>query len=127
MNVAKLRNSTAVDKALSIASITSSKLHLKESDGAQAGSSIHQDLPPKIEPTASGVSMYLQGISATSCSEIDALISDLSGLRERLVVDGSRIEQDVVDFAALNQSVVRLTEVVMDSVTHVKASSGASE
>lgn len=33
------------------------------------------------------------------------------------MVDGSRIEQDVVDFAALNQSVIQLTEVVMDSVT----------
>ena len=126
MNVARLRGSTAVDKALSITSITSSKLRLREGDGAQAGSPPHQDLPTKIEPAASSVSTYLQGISATSCNEIDALISDLSGLREKLAVDGSRIEQDVVDFAALNQSVVRLTEVVMDSVTHVKAL-GASE
>lgn len=121
MNVAKLRNSTAVDRALSIISTTAPKPHQKESGGAQVDSLV-QAPAPDTELTASGVSAYLQAVSAASCGEIDALIGDLTGLREKLAVDGRRIEQDVVDFAALNQSVVRLTEVVMDSVTHVKAS-----
>lgn len=130
MNVAKLRNSTAVDKALSITAVdkalsamstTIPKAHLKEGDGARADNPA-QDFSPKTELTVNGVSAYLQSISAMSCGEIDALIGDLTGLREKLAVDERRIEQDVIDFAALNQSIVRLTEVVMDSVTHVKAS-----
>lgn len=121
MNVAKLRGSTAVDKALSMISSTASKPHFQEGVDTLIDKST-KELSPKAELTVSGVSTYLQNVSAISCGEIEALIRDLSGLREKLVADGGRIERDVVDFAALNQSVVRLTEVVMDSVTHVQAS-----
>lgn len=121
MNVAKLRSSTAVDKALSIISSTATKPHINDGVGARVDKPT-EDLPTEAELTANGVSTYLQNVSAVSCGEIDALIGDLSGLREKLVTDGSRIERDVVDFAALNQSIVRLTEVVMDSVTQVQAS-----
>lgn len=65
--------------------------------------------------------MYLTQVSASSCSEIDALISDLRGLREKLVADGSQIEQHVAEFATLSHSVIKLTEVVSDSVAQVKA------
>ena len=89
-------------------------------EGAQPDRSVGSPTP-KIELTSGGVSRYLQGISTSSCSEIDTLIGDLRVLREKLVGDGDRIERDLVEFATLNQSVIKLTEVVMDSVTHVKA------
>ena len=127
MNVSKLRNSTAIDKVLEMSAVSAAlKANAKGGFGEQIQvESPAKDLALKSEVTANSVSTYLQGISASSCVEIDALIRDLSGLRERLLADGSRIEQDVVEFAALNQSVIRLTEVVVDSVNHVKAPSVA--
>lgn len=125
MNVSKLRNSTAIDQVLEMSAVNAAlKANGKGGHGEQIQAEPSaKDLAPKAQVTTNSVSSYLQGISASSCGEIDALISDLSGLRERLVADGSRIEQDIVEFAALNQSVIRLTEVVVDSVNHVKAPS----
>lgn len=123
VNVSKLRNSTAIDRVLELSAVSAA---LKANATGAFGELIQvdqpvKDLAPKGEVTANSVSVYLQGISASSCGEIDALISDLSGLREKLLADGNRIEQDIVEFAELNQSVIRLTEVVVDSVNHVKA------
>jgi hypothetical protein len=125
MNVSKLRNSTAIDKALGIAAVSAAlkqKVEDNDSDQAQAGKPA-QEASPGIELTADGVIEYLQRTSAISCARIDALISELRRLREKLVADGARIEQGIVGFATLNQSVVKLTEVVSDSVAHVEAPS----
>jgi hypothetical protein len=127
MNIAKLRNSTAVDKAFEVAAVnTALKAAETDNQGAQTqADKPAQVLPPAGDLTAKSVSAYLHGISAHSCNEIDALISDLCGLREKLVTDSDRIERDVVEFATLNQSIIKLTEVIVDSVTHVKSPSVA--
>jgi hypothetical protein len=72
--------------------------------------------------TADSVSMYLRGISEHSTDELDAVMSDLRGLREKLADDGNRIEQDVLEFARFSQSVVNLAEAVSQGVAKVKAS-----
>lgn len=125
MNIAKLRNSTAIDKAFEVAAVNAAlKATETDNQGEQTqADKPAQDIPPGVELTAKSVSAYLHGISAHSCSEIDALINDLCGLREKLVTDGDRIERDVVEFATLNQSIIKLTEVIVDSVTHVKSPS----
>lgn len=123
MNISKLRNSTAIDKALGTTAVNNAlKSDVKDNnaDRIQAGNPT-VDMQPEGELTADRVSTYLTQVSASSCGEIDSLISNLRGLREKLATDGGRIEQDVVEFAALNQSVVKLTEVVSDSVAQVKA------
>lgn len=127
MNVAKLRNSTAVDKAFEVAAVNVA-LKVTETDhqGEQAqADKPAEDSPPAVEHTTKSVSAYLHGLSAHSCGEIDSLINDLCGLREKLVTDGDRIERDIVEFATLNQSIIKLTEVIVDSVTHVKSPSVA--
>lgn len=123
MSISKLRNSTAIDKALGMTAVNNAlKADLKDNaaDRVQVENPT-LDLSAKNELTTDTVSMYLKQVSASSCREIDSLIGDLRGLREKLVGDGSRLEQDVAEFATLNQSVVRLTEVVADSVAQVKA------
>lgn len=130
MSITKLRNSTAIDSALAIAAVNAA---LKTPDAKDVGDNqTHankpvQDATQKVELTANSVTKYLQGVAAGSCGEIEALINDLSSLREKLVAEGSRIEQDIVQFADLNHSVIRLTEVVADGVTHVKAPSISPE
>lgn len=123
MNVSKLRNSTAIDKALGMTAVNNAlRTELKDNGADQAQvDRPTMDLPSESELTADRVSTYLTQVSATSCGEIDCLIGDLRGLREKLAADGSRIEHDIVEFAALTQSVVKLTEVVSDSVAQVKA------
>lgn len=122
MSISKLRNSTAIDQALTMTAVDEAlKLSIAPLDQVQQNKST-QDASPNRGTTADRVSLYLRGISENSTDEIDALISDLRGLREKLVADGIRIEQDLVDFDTLNQSVIRLTEVVSQSVAQVKAS-----
>lgn len=123
MSIFELRNPTSIDPALGINAVSAAlKENAKENGGnrAQAGASA-QDPPRRAEMTTGNVSTYLQAISATSCGEIDALISDLHQLRERLMTEGGRIEQGIAEFATLNQSVMKLTEVISDSVAHLQA------
>lgn len=125
MSISKLRNSTAIDKALGMTAVNDAltiDLKVNGADRVEVESPT-LDLSAKNALTADTVSKFVKQVSASSCGEIDSLISDLCGLREKLVTDGSRIEHDVVEFATLNQSVVKLTEVVADSVAQVKAPS----
>jgi len=125
MNVSKLRNSTAIDKALGMAAVNNAlKIDVKDGDAGRVQvENPTLDVPSKSDMTADRVSTYLKQVSASSCGEIDSLISDLSSLRQKLVADGGRIELAVAEFATLNQSVIKLTEVVSDSVAQVKAPS----
>lgn len=125
MSTSKLRNSTAIDKALGMTAVNDA---LKADVMVNVGDRVQVenptlDLPAKHALTADAVNMYLKQVSAGSCSEIDSLIGDLRGLREKLVADRGRIEQDVAEFATLNQSVIQLADVVSDSVAQVKAPS----
>lgn len=125
MSISKLRSSTAIDKALGLSAVNNALKTDVMVNGADMVrvESPTLDLAAKHALTADAVSTYLKQVCASSCGEIDSLISDLCGLREKLVTDGSRIEHDVAEFATLNQSVMQLTEVVSDSVAQVKAPS----
>jgi hypothetical protein len=72
------------------------------------------------EVAANSLSSLLRRVSANSTREIDNLISELKTLREKLQVDGSRVERDIVEYAALSQSVTQLTKIIADGVTQVK-------
>jgi hypothetical protein len=52
--------------------------------------------------------------------QIDSLISDLQILRDRLQADSSRVEREIVEYEALSQSVIQLTKIIADGVTHLK-------
>ncbi len=62
----------------------------------------------------------LRRVSANSTSEIDNLISELRLLREKLLADGNRVERDIVEYAALSQSVIEMTKIITDSMLQVK-------
>ena len=59
-------------------------------------------------------------MSANSTSEIDNLICELQLLREKLLADGNRVERDIVEYAALSQSVIEMTKIITESMTQVK-------
>jgi len=72
------------------------------------------------EMAANNLSNLLRRVSATSTREIDHLISELRTLREKLQADGSRVERDIVEYAALSQSVIQMTKIIAEGVTQVK-------
>lgn len=62
----------------------------------------------------------LRRVSANSTSEIDSLIGELRLLREKLLADGNRVERDIVEYAALSQSVIEMTKIITESMQQVK-------
>jgi hypothetical protein len=72
------------------------------------------------EGAARSLSDMLRRVSVNSTTEIDNLIGELQLLREKLVADGSRVERDIVEYAALSQSVVDMTRIITESMTQVK-------
>jgi hypothetical protein len=72
------------------------------------------------EMIANNVGSLLRRVSGTSTREIDNLINELQNLREKLRTDGSRVQRDIVEYAALSQSVMQLTKIISDSLTQVK-------
>jgi hypothetical protein len=126
MNTSKLRDSTAIDKALAItAAIDEKESEIKlEGDNEGQSAGVYDDgeqaQTDKPAPTADHAAMYLRGISASSSGEIDALVTDLQGLREKLVDDGARVEKNIIAFTTLNQSVMQLAKLISDSIAQVK-------
>jgi hypothetical protein len=76
----------------------------------------HQAVGNDSEMTPSDLSTLLDRVAGTSAREIDNLIGDLQFLRKKLQADGSRIQRDITEYAALSQSVMQLTKIVSDSV-----------
>lgn len=74
----------------------------------------------ETEMTATNLSSLLRRVSGTSTREIDNLIAELQTLREKLRTDGNRVERDIMEYAALNQSVIQLTKIISESMTNVK-------
>jgi hypothetical protein len=69
---------------------------------------------------ADNISSLLQRVSASSVQEIDALISDLKILRERLHDDGRRVQRQIVQYASLSQAAMQSTKVIAESLGHWK-------
>ncbi len=72
------------------------------------------------EAAANNLSGLLRRVSGTSTSEIDNLIGELRTLREKLLADGNRVERDIVEYAALSQSVIQMTKIITESMAQVK-------
>jgi hypothetical protein len=72
------------------------------------------------EVAANNLSTLMRRVSGTSTREIDNLISELRILREKLQADGTRVQRDIEEYAALNQSVIQLTKIISDGMTHVR-------
>ncbi len=72
------------------------------------------------ELAANNLGGLLRRVSAQSTREIEHLIGELRTLRDKLQVDGSRVEREIIDYAALSQSVIALTKIIADGVMQIK-------
>ena len=123
MNTSKLRDSTAIDKALALTAAIADETETRldgDNEGQHEGDNGDGEAAAAETPTADHAAMYLRGISASSSGEIDALVTDLQSLRERLVDDGARVEKNIIAFTTLNQSVMQLAKLISDGIAQVK-------
>ena len=71
------------------------------------------------ETSATDLGTLLRRVAEASTREVEALISELHGLRKTLVSDGNRIQSDIEKYAELSQGVMQLTAIISDSVKKI--------
>jgi hypothetical protein len=114
MNIVKQRESVGVERAAEVE--LDGKIHELVRRDSSAFSQTDRD----SELAANNLSTLLRRVSGNSTSEIDNLIGELRLLREKLQADGNRVERDMVEYAALSQSVVEMTRIITESMMQVK-------
>jgi hypothetical protein len=123
INGSKSHTSTAIGGVLGVISVSYVPKAVVKDGGSNK---VQSDKPapqlhPEAELSTDRVSVALHHVSANSSGEIDNLISDLRGLREKLETDCLRIEQGIGRSARLSQSVMRLMEIASNSIARVQA------
>lgn len=122
----KSRNSTVIDEAPAMTDAETklaTSLEDKNSEPqVQPGlPALHNSATPDSSIAAEQMTKYLHGVAAESIDEIDALMRDLRGLQENLAANSVRVNQEIMQFLELNQSVLALTDVISGSVAQVKS------
>ena len=69
---------------------------------------------------AADLSSLVSQVSGESEREIDHLIDGLKHLRQKLDDDGRRVHREIVEYASLSRSVIQLTKIVSEEMTHVE-------
>lgn len=114
MNIVKQRESVGIERAAEV------ELDGKIHELVRRDSSAFSQTDSDSELAANNLSTLLRRVSGNSTSEIDNLIGELRLLREKLQADGNRVERDMVEYAALSQSVVEMTRIITESMMQVK-------
>jgi len=120
MNFAKPFGSTEIDKSAE----TEVEGNIREL--TRGGAALRQPDGNDGEMTANNLGGLLRRVSGSSTRQIDNLIGDLRTLREKLQTDGDRVQRDIVEYAALSQSVMQLTKIVAESVKNLPDDSGGA-
>jgi hypothetical protein len=68
------------------------------------------------------LSDLLGRVSENSTGKIDGLIGEFERLREKLQIDGNRIQREIEEYWVLSEQVMQLTNTASESVEKVRAS-----
>ena len=68
------------------------------------------------------LSDLLGQVSENSASKIDGLIGEFERLREKLQIDGKRIQREIEEYRVLSEQVMQLTNTISEGVEKVRAS-----
>jgi len=66
--------------------------------------------------SAADLATLLGRVSEASSHEIENLIGELRGLREKLKTDCDHLQGDIAEYAKLGQGVMQLTAIISDGV-----------
>jgi hypothetical protein len=75
------------------------------------------------EMSANNLDVLLRRVSEASTREIENLMGELHGLRNKLHSDGNRIQGDIVKYTELSQGILQLATIVSDSVKKLPGAS----
>jgi hypothetical protein len=89
------------------------ELMRRDSDGLRPGDD-------DVKLATNNLDTLLRRVSVTSTAEIDDLIAELKTLREKLASDGDHVRREITEYAELNQSVIKMTQIISDGMTHLK-------
>ena len=95
---------------------------------------IHRKLAPLSEPASPAIQSMsetsgddvdammgvLSNMAGASLQDIDRLIGDLSVLRDRLKVDGERIQQEIADYLRLSKVAMESTQIIAEHLAQRK-------
>ena len=68
------------------------------------------------EAAANGLEALLRRVSEVSTGEIESLIDEFQGLRNKLQIDLSRIQRDLAEYHELSQAVLQLAASISDGM-----------
>jgi len=71
------------------------------------------------ETTGDNLAEFLRRVSEASAREIESLIGELHGLRDKLESHGERIQSDIAKYAELSQGVMQLTTIISENVKNL--------
>jgi hypothetical protein len=77
------------------------------------------------ELAASNIGSLLQCVSGTSVQEIEKLITELQILQEMLQNEATRVQREIVGYAALIQSARQSTRTVSESLSFLQSDGGS--
>jgi hypothetical protein len=69
----------------------------------------------------------LRRVTEASTHEIENLMGELHGLRNKLQNDGNRIQSDIAKYTQLSQSILQLAAVISDNVKKLPDASGIAQ
>ncbi len=81
---------------------------------------------PRVVPSdgkavADNINSLLQRASVSAVQEIDHLINALQISRERLHLEGERVEREVFDYVTLSQSALQATKLIADRLSQLNS------
>ena len=69
-----------------------------------------------VEKAAESLDSSLRRVSEASTREIENLVDEFHGLRQKLETDLSRIQRDVAEYTELSKGVMQLPTTISDGV-----------
>jgi ABC-type transporter Mla subunit MlaD len=78
-------------------------------------------LRPAASDAAIGVKTVIDRLSGASASEIERVIAELSGVRDRLRSEAERVQRELAGFVSLNQAVMTSMKAIADSLEQWKS------
>jgi len=81
-----------------------------------AGANFRQTDHGSNETAAADLATLLGRVSEASSHEIENLIGELRGLREKLKTDCDHLQGDIAEYAKIGQGVMQLTAIISDSM-----------
>ncbi|MES2751792.1 MAG: hypothetical protein V4661_10515 [Pseudomonadota bacterium] len=81
--------------------------------------------PPADTPAdaaVTNVNTLIQRVAGASLGEIEALISELEGLRDLMHDEGQRIQRELAGYAQLSQTAMKSTRMIADNLAQWRRS-----